>query len=155
VDTIDRLIIADAYSEIEVQSLITKLRKIFDVNAVCYPKKDDVYDLMLKRSFVDSEIISFSTKNQEEILFDGIYSRCNGKAIEIIKNERKIVIFSEFGDYIERYKDFYLPNVDLMVAYDCIDGIDEVYNPKVTISYLSYKNCQNGNVNGYYVREIK
>ena len=152
---IDKLVFLDSYEKADVHALLTAFNQILEIKTVYYPEKDVLYDEVLKKSFAHIEVVSFSTKMETIELFKDVNCYCFGKALEINSKSERALIFSDFGDYVDKFSGFSLFDMDVVVAYDCVSEIEKEYSPKQTISYLPYKNYENGNTNGYYTLEIK
>jgi hypothetical protein len=155
VSTIDKLVVLDSYEGVDVYSLLTAFGKVLDIKSVYYPEKDLLYDEVLKKSYVDVEVVSYSTETENTELFSGVSCSCFGKGLIVNSGKEKVLIFSDFGDYVNKYSGFSLFDMNVVIAYDCVKEIEKEYFPKQTISYLPFENYENCNANGYYAREIK
>lgn len=155
VEIIDKLIVLDSYTDVDTFSLISGLRQVFTIKEVFYPEKTDLYDHALKAYFIDTDFRSYTTSVESYEFFGDVFSVCYGKGLEVNIGQNKILIFSEFGDYVNRYSGYSFDRLDTIVAYDSIDGIYQEYKTNRFVSYLPYKKYQNANSCGYYVCEIK
>ena len=150
---IDVLILPLSSGNPDVQSVMSRLIQVFEIKEVYYVKenKDEEYALLTK-TFTDVEFHPNVNVTDCE-LKDGITLRERGYAVEADVRDKKILIFSKYGnEYVRPNKDDDI--YDYVILNDYADRICRFYTARNYISYRKNKNFRSAETMGTITIDI-
>lgn len=149
VDVVNRLIIPENADESDIQIITGALLYLCKVDNVYYTASiDDIAVDVLVKSFPDIDF--YRIEKEGNLTFDGLSIKTvfDGYALTCEYGGFRVALFSKLGAMAEKLYGFDMGETDLIVANDCADVIDYVFNPKKMMTFCSYGLYDNGETEG-------